>query len=98
MVSKKVKIINPSGLHLRTATVLSNSILKYDAKVQFAYEKNNFTGVVNLKSILNIVAAGVIQGQEIEITSEGPDEKEALAAAAAAIESGLGELETKENL
>ena len=42
MVSKKVKIINPSGLHLRTATVLSNSVLKYDAKLQFAYEKNNF--------------------------------------------------------
>lgn len=41
MVSQKVKILNPSGLHLKTATVLSNSILKYDALVQFQYEKNN---------------------------------------------------------
>ena len=46
---------------------------------------------MNLKSILNIVAAGVIQGQEIVITSEGPEEKEALAAAVSAIEQGLGE-------
>ncbi len=99
MVSKKVKeIINPSGLHLRTATVLSNSVLKYNAKLQFAYEKNNVKGVVNLKSILNIVAAGVIQGQEIVITSEGPDEKEALAAAVAAIENGLGEMDENKNL
>ena len=89
IVSKKVKIINPSGLHLRTATVLSNSVLKYNARLQFAYEKNNVKGVVNLKSILNIVAAGVVQGQEIVITSEGPDEEEALAAAVAAIENGL---------
>lgn len=91
MVSQKVKIINPSGLHLRTATFLSNSILKYDATLQFEYEKNDIKGVVNLKSILNIVAAGIRQGQEITITSQGEEEKEALAAAVAAIQSGLGE-------
>ena len=98
MVSKKVKIINPSGLHLRTATVLSNSVLKYNARLQFAYEKNNVKGVVNLKIILNIVAAGVVQGQEIVITSEGPDEEEALAVAVAAIENGLGEMDENKNL
>lgn len=91
MVSQKVKIINPSGLHLRTATFLSNSILKYDATLQFEYEKNDIKGVVNLKSILNIVAAGIRQGQEITITSQGKEEKEALAVAVAAIQSGLGE-------
>ena len=88
MVSQKVKILNPSGLHLKTATVLSNSILKYDALVQFQYEKNNVKGTVNLKSLLSI---GVRQGQEIEITCEGKDEKEALRAAVQAVESGLGE-------
>lgn len=91
MVSQKVKILNPSGLHLKTATVLSNSILKYDALVQFQYEKNNVKGTVNLKSLLSIVADGVRQGQEIEITCEGKDEKEALRAAVQAVESGLGE-------
>lgn len=91
MVSQKVKILNPSGLHLKTATVLSNSILKYDALVQFQYEKNNVKGTVNLKSLLSIVAGGVRQGQEIEITCEGKDEKEALRAAVQAVESGLGE-------
>ena len=28
MVSKKVTILNPSGLHLKNATILSNSVLK----------------------------------------------------------------------
>lgn len=91
MVSQKVKIINPSGLHLRTAKFLSNSVLKYDATLQFEYEKNDIKGIVNLKSILNIVAAGIRQGQELTITSQGKEEKEALAAAVAAIQSGLGE-------
>ena len=91
MVSQKVKIINPSGLHLRTATFLSNSVLKYDATLQFEYEKNDIKGIVNLKSILKIVAAGIRQGQELTITSQGKEEKEALAAAVAAIQSGLGE-------
>ena len=91
MVSLNVKIINPSGLHLRTATFLSNSVLKYDATLQFEYEKNDIKGIVNLKSILNIVAAGIRQGQELTITSQGKEEKEALAAAVAAIQSGLGE-------
>ena len=78
--------------------MLSNSVLKYNARLQFAYENNNVKGVVNLKSILNIVAAGVVQGQEIVITSEGPDEEEALAAAVAAIENGLGEMDENKNL
>ena len=92
MVSQKVKILNPSGLHLKTAKVLSNSNMKYYALVQLQYEKNNVQGTVNLKSLLSIVAAGVRQGQEIEITCEGKDEKEALRAAVQAVESGLGEI------
>lgn len=91
MVSQKVKIINPSGLHLKTATVLSNSVLKYHSTVQFKYEKNNVKGTVNVKSLLSIVAAGIRQGQEIEIACEGEDEKETLLAAVKAVESGLGE-------
>ena len=40
----------------------------------------------------------MVQGQEIVITSEGPDEEEALAAAVAAIENGLGEMDENKNL
>lgn len=91
MVSQKVKITNPSGLYLKTATVLSNSAIKYNSIVQFAYRKNDVNGIVNVKSILNIVAAGIRQGSEIEITCEGDDENEALQSVICAVESGIGE-------
>lgn len=91
MVSKKVRIVNPSGLHLRTANVLSNSILNFKSSVQFEYDSNGKHGIVNLKSLLSILAAGVRQGQEIEICCTGEDEEEALAAVVKVVENGLGE-------
>ena len=78
MVSQKVKILNPSGLNLGSATTLSNSVLKYQSAVQFTYEANDVKGVANMKSILNILAAEVNQGQVIEISCTGDDEEEAL--------------------
>lgn len=91
MVSKKVKILNPSGFHLKTATVLSNSIDNYSSKIEFQYEKNGIQGTANLKSILSILASGVRQGQEIEICCDGSDEEEALKKVIQTIEDGLGE-------
>ena len=86
MVSEKVTIVNPSGLHLLNAVNLSNSVSRYKSSMSFTYENNGMQGTVNLKSILSIR-----QGDTIEICSSGEDEEEALRAAIAAIKSGLGE-------
>lgn len=91
MVSQKVKIVNQSGLHLLNAVYLSNSVSRYQSAIQFSYDKDGMHGTVNLKSILSIVAAGIRQGEEIEICCNGEDEQEALAAAVEAVKSGLGE-------
>lgn len=48
--------------------------------MSFTYENNGMQGTVNLKSILSIVAAGIRQGDTIEICSRGEDEEEALRA------------------
>ena len=95
MVSEKVTIVNPSGLHLLNAVNLSNSVSRYKSSMSFTYENNGMQGTVNLKSILSIVAAGIRQGDTIEICSSGEDEEEALRAAIAAIKSGLGETTEK---
>lgn len=95
MVSEKVTIVNPSGLHLLNAVNLSNSVSRYKSSMSFTYENNGMLGTVNLKSILSIVAAGIKQGETIEICSSGEDEEEALQAAIAAIKSGLGETPEK---
>ena len=78
MVSEKVTIVNPSGLHLLNAVNLSNSVSRYKSSMSFTYENNGMQGTVNLKSILSIVAAGIRQGDTIEICSSGEDEEEAL--------------------
>ena len=37
MVSQKVKIINPTGLHLRPAGNLCKEAMKYNSKITFEY-------------------------------------------------------------
>ena len=57
MVSEKVTIVNPSGLHLLNAVNLSNSVSRYKSSMSFTYENNGMQGTVNLKRILSIVSA-----------------------------------------
>ncbi|MGI6007860.1 MAG: HPr family phosphocarrier protein [Ruminococcus sp.] len=87
MVSKKVVIVNPSGLHLKPAGLLCNIAIQYKSLITFTYEN----GTANAKSVLSVLGACIKCGDEIELVCEGPDEKTALAEITEAIESGLGE-------
>ena len=62
--------------------------MQYQSLITFRYRENM---VANAKSVLSVLGACVKSGDEIEITCEGADEEEALAAVVHAIESGLGE-------
>ena len=44
MVSEKVTIVNPSGLHLLNAVNLSNSVSRYKSSMSFTYENNGDAG------------------------------------------------------
>ena len=88
MVSQKVKIINPTGLHLRPAGILCKEAMLFKAKVTFLYNRDN---IANAKSVLSVLGACVKYGDEIELMCEGEDEDEALAYLVAAVENGLGE-------
>ncbi len=87
MVSQKVRIINPTGLHLRPAGTLCKEALRYQSSVKFEYESIK----ANAKSVLSVLGACIKFGDEIEIVCEGKDEEEALAAMMNAIKEGLGE-------
>ncbi|HIU75772.1 MAG TPA: HPr family phosphocarrier protein [Candidatus Pelethocola excrementipullorum] len=91
MVSKKVKVINPSGLHLRPAGILCNKAMNYKSLITFEYQDKDKTGTANAKSVLSVLGACVKSGEEIELCCEGEDEQEALEALVQAIENGLGE-------
>ena len=88
MVSQKVKVVNPSGLHLRPAGNLCNIAMKFSSLVTFEYED----GTANAKSVLSVLGACVKSGDEITIVCEGKDEEEALKELVQAVEGGLGEM------
>ena len=87
MVSQKVVIKNPTGLHLRPAGMLCKEALRFDSHVTFTF--GNTTA--NAKSVLSVLGACVKNGDEIEVICEGADEKEALDRIIQLIEDGLGE-------
>ena len=87
MVSQKVVIKNPTGLHLRPAGVLCNEAMRFSSKVTFKYGND----VANAKSVLSVLGACIKSGSEIELICEGEDEEMALQAVVKAVEGGLGE-------
>ena len=87
MVSKKTKIVNPMGMHMRPAGMFANAMMKFDSDVNLV--ANGKT--VNAKSIMNLIAACIKCGTEVEVQCSGPDEQAALTEALRLIDSGLGE-------
>lgn len=87
MVSQKITINNPQGLHMRPAGVFAKGVAKFQSTVTLNYNGKATNG----KSLLNIIGACIKCGAEIEVQCDGPDEEEALKEAIALIESGLGE-------
>ena len=87
MISQKVTIKNPTGLHLRPAGILCKEAMKFKSLITFRFRD----GSANAKSVLSVLGACVKCGDEIELVCEGEDEEAALETIVAAIESGLGE-------
>ena len=87
MLSEKLTIKNPTGLHLRPAGVLCDEAMKYKSRVTFEFKDN----IANAKSVLSVLAACVKAGDEIKLICEGEDEKEAFEHIKNIIEDGLGE-------
>ena len=87
MVSQRVIIKNPTGLHLRPAGNLCKEAMKFKSLITFNFEN----GTANAKSVLSVLGACVKRGDEIELICDGTDEKEALETLVAVIEDGLGE-------
>ena len=87
MLSRKVVITNPTGLHLRPAGMFCKTAMRFQCSVKFSTPK----GVSNAKSVLSVLGACVKCGDELEIICEGEDEAQALEAMVTLVESGIGE-------
>lgn len=87
MVSKKVTIVNAQGFHMRPASAFATAMGKYASDVVLKVNGND----VNAKSLMNIIAACIKCGNEVEVCATGADEEAALKEAVEMIESGFGE-------
>lgn len=87
MVSGKVTVKNPSGLHARPASILARAAGQCESEVMIVYGEKK----IQAKSILNIMAAAIKSGSEIEVQCSGASEEKDLKTLMELIESGLGE-------
>ena len=55
MLSRKITIKNPSGLHLRPAGVLSQTAMKFKSDIIIEYVEKTIVE----KRVLNFIAAGI---------------------------------------
>lgn len=89
MVSEKITVKNPSGLHLRPAGILSGIASKCASEVTLVKGDKR----VNPKSVLVLMAAGIKCQDEITVECSGETEAEDLKTLIDAIAGGLGELD-----
>lgn len=87
MVSQKVIISNPTGIHARPAATLAKTCAPFKSSIVIVVGEKK----LQAKSVLNLMSAAIKCGTEVEIQCDGPDENEALKTVVEAIESGLGE-------
>ena len=87
MISQTFTITNSQGFHMRPASNFAAAMGKYSSDIKI--EVNNME--VNAKSVMNLIAACIKFGTEINIVCDGEDEQEALNEAVSMVESGFGE-------
>ena len=90
MHTRTTMITNPSGLHARPAAVFAQTAAGYSSRVSVRRREEG-AAACDAKSIIRLMALGLGTGAEIEISAEGSDERAAVDALVALVESGCGE-------
>lgn len=74
MKSIKINLENETGLHARPASELAKLAMKYKCDINIKANGK----IINAKSILGIMSAGIKQNTDIEIVCSGEDEEKAI--------------------
>ena len=91
MISQKVTIKNPTGLHLRPAGLFCKTAMQFGSKITVHKMTRHEDVTANAKSVLSVLGACIKSGDEIQIICEGDDEEQALKTMIRLVEDGLGE-------
>jgi phosphocarrier protein len=87
MQQQTITIINKLGLHARAAAKLVTTASKFSSDIKITHNGQ----AVNGKSIMGIMMLAAAKGSEINVTVNGEDETEALAAICQLVENRFGE-------
>lgn len=83
----QIRVPLANGIHARPAARIVAALKSLVAEVTVEIRGKS----VNARSVVGLLSAGVVAGDEIEIAARGPDARPAVAAVARLIESGMGE-------
>ena len=87
MTSQDVTVVNQLGMHARAAAKFVHLATRYEAHVKVARDQREIDG----KSIMGILLLAAARGSTITISAEGQDERDAVDALVALVQSGFGE-------
>ncbi len=87
MCVKDVVIHNQVGLHARPATFFIQKANEFKSSIWVEKEDRR----VNAKSLLGVLSLGIVGGTGIKIIADGSDEKQAVEALVALVESGFND-------
>jgi phosphocarrier protein len=87
MVTRSVTVTNPLGLHARAAARFVHLATRFASHIRVARDAKVMDG----KSIMGILLLAAARGSTITISGDGSDERDAVAALVALVESGFGE-------
>lgn len=88
MISKRFKITNERGIHLRPAYAIVEIATSSKCSVTIRRWGESFEA----HSLLRFMAAQIAQGEEIEIICDGKDEKKAMTALENLIKSEFSDI------
>ena len=80
---------NKTGIHARPASEFVQNSAKFSSSITI--RRVGEETKANAKSIVFVLALGLHQGEEVEISAEGEDEEKAVKALIELIDSGFGE-------
>ena len=87
MTMRTVTVVNQLGMHARAAAKFVHLASKYASDVRVARHGREMDG----KSIMGILLLAAARGSTITISADGNDERDAVSALVALVQSGFGE-------
>ena len=87
MCVKEVLVQNQVGLHARPATFFIQKANEFKSSIWVEKEERR----VNAKSLLGVLALGIVGGTDIRIIADGSDEQDAVDSLVALVKSGFAE-------